>query len=167
MSASTRWIVLIGAATLTLVLASVAVAQFVDREVEYEIGTPEGAVQAYLRAVTERDATTAHSFYSAELRDSCDITHLRDSLRWESDNFRATLSDVVSQGDTTEVRVSIVQTYGSGPFGRSESVFEQTFVLADIEGDWRFVEVPWPSWCPEPATPARGSLISPESAPWS
>jgi len=160
MSASSRWLVVIAATTVILVAAGLVAAQVIDREVEYDVSTPEGTVQAYLRAVAEGDATAAYAFYGASLQEHCDVTYLRDSLRWGAENFRASLRDVVTREDTVEVRISLVQTYGSGPFGRSESVFDQVFVLEESPDGWRFTEAPWPSWCPVPATPAspRGAL---------
>lgn len=156
MSASNRWLILIAAVTALLIGASLAVASLVDREVEYDIATPEGTVQVYLRAVADRDATAAFEFYSADLRASCEIAHLRDSLQWRSENFRASLRDVIERDATVEVSVAIVETYGSGPFDRGESTFNQVFVLTAEDGGWRFVEVPWPSWCPTPATSLPG-----------
>lgn len=166
MSAATRWLIGIGVATVMLVVASVAVARLVDREVEYDVGTPEGTVQAYLRAVAGGDATTAYGFYSTDLQDSCEITNLRDSLRLGTEDFRATLRDVTERADTVEVRVSLMQTYGSGPFDRGESVSEQVFVLTAEGGGWRLVEAPWPSWCPTPVPPARGAATGTEATIW-
>src|SRR5690606_71455 len=127
------------------------------REVDLDASTPEGTVQAYLRAVADGDATTAYAFYAPDLQQECDISYLRDSLRYGADDFRASLGEVTERGDTVEVTLAITQIYGSGPFGRSESTFDQVFILQDTAEGWRLVEAPWPSWCPIPAPGERGA----------
>lgn len=160
MSASSRWLIGIGVATAVLVAASLLVANLVDREVEYDPASPEGTVQAYLRAVTESDASSAFAFYSSDLQARCEIEQIRDSLQWGPEGFRVSLRDVDEFDDRVEVTVAITQVYGSGPFDRSESTFDQVFVLQQEADGWRFVEAPWPSWCPTPA-PRTNSDLSP------
>lgn len=166
MSASTRWLVIVAGVGALLVAVSVVVALAVDREEEFAAGTPEAAVQAYLRAAAEGDATAVVEMFSADLQARCDTRQIRDTLRWNPNDFRATLRDVTERGDTTEVRLGITQIYGSGPFGRNESTFEQVFVLAEGTDGWVFVEPPWPTWCPlaEPTSPRSSP---PRSSPWS
>jgi hypothetical protein len=158
MTASTRWLAIVGGVTVALVVVSLVVAQIAGREVELDLATPEGTVQAYLRAVAEGDSTSAYAYYSPALQARCDISYLRDSLRFRSTSFRASLGEVTERGDTVEVRISITEIYGSGPFGRSESRFEQLFILEETEAGWRFAEAPWPSWCPVPIEP-RGAAL--------
>lgn len=152
MSASTRWLVIVAGATGLLVVVSLVVALATDREVDFDPDSPEGVVQAYLRAAADADASTALEWFSDDLVDRCDVAQVRESLRWNPDDFRATLREVVERDDTTEVRLGITQIYGTGPFGRDESTFEQVFVLGETAAGWRFVEPPWPTWCPAPAT---------------
>jgi hypothetical protein len=153
MSASNRWLLLVGAGALALVIVSLVVALAIDREAELDPASPEGTVQLYLRAIADRDAQGAYEFYSGELQDRCDIGYLRDSLRHRSSDFRATLVEVTPRGDVTEVVLAVTEIYGSGPLGRSDYTFNQVFVLEEAADGWRFVEPPWPSWCPFPAVP--------------
>lgn len=157
MTASNRWLVIVAVATVALIAVSLGVALIGDSEADLAPSSPEGTVQAYLRSVADRDATAALAFYSDELASRCEVSQIRDSLRFGPDDFRATLGDVTRRGDDTEVVVRLTQMYGYGPFGRSESTFEQIFVLQETSEGWRFVEAPWPSWCPEPLPPASRS----------
>jgi hypothetical protein len=153
LNSSTRWLVGILSVTAVLVVASVAVALLGDREADLPEGTPQAAVQAYLRAVADGDSTAAMEWYSPELLERCEPSYLRDSLRWGPGRFRATLGEVIARDGAAEVRVTVIQTYGDGPFGRSESRFEQSFFLEEYAEGWRFVEPPWPTYCPIPVRP--------------
>ena len=163
-SASTRWLIVVAGVTVALVLASVLVAQLAGRETELELDTPEGAVQAYLRAVADGDAQAAYGFYSAALQERCDLSSVRDSLRFREEDFRATLGEVIDRGDTVEVLVDLTQFYGDGPFGRGESTFQQVFILEKADTGWVFVEPPWPTWCPVPVPDGRPSTSVPGEA---
>ncbi|MPZ98585.1 MAG: hypothetical protein GEU80_04450 [Dehalococcoidia bacterium] len=139
-------------------MASVAVAILASGEQEFPAGSPEEAVQHYLRAVADRDTSTAVSFLSADLTDErCDDQH-RDALGQRRDNdFRASLDEILERDRVTEVRIRITETYGDPPFDGGESTWDYIFELEQQDGEWRFVELPWPLWCrPQdlPRTPA-------------
>ncbi len=153
MAPSTRWLAAVAAVTGVLVAVSLVVGLAWDREADLDAGTPEGTVQAYLRAVADRDASAALGFYAPALRDRCELSYVRDSLRWRTNDFRATLAHVNQQGEATEVTITITEVYGSGPLGRNESTFDQVFLLEQVDSEWRFVEPPWPTWCPVEARP--------------
>lgn len=169
MTASTRWLFVVAGAAAVLIVVSVIVALAVDREADLDLTTPEGTVQAYLRTVAEKDATAALAFYSDDLARSCEVSAIRDSLRYGADDFRASLDDVTVRGDTTEVSVALTQIYGSGPFDRGESTFQQVFVLVETSEGWRFSEPPWPSWCPRSvptSVPTPAATAVPGVARW-
>lgn len=167
MAPSTRWLGVVAAVTVVLVVASVLVAQLAGREAELAPDTPEGTVQAYLQALADGDANLAYSFYSPALQERCEPSNVRDSLRFGVEEFRATLGDVIDRGDTVEVVVDLTQFYGDGPFGRGESTFQQVFVLEEVDGEWVFVEAPWPTWCPAPVPEGRPSTQTPgEVSAW-
>ncbi|MCK9486845.1 MAG: hypothetical protein M0R73_09140 [Dehalococcoidia bacterium] len=170
MATSTRWLLAVAVAAAALVVVSVAVALVVDREADLDLDTPEGAVQAYLRTVADRDAAGALEFYSEDLAARCEARDIRDSLRYGPDDFRASLEAVTPRSGTpplTEVTVSLTQIYRSGPFDRGESTFREVFVLTETPEGWRFTEPPWPSWCPR-AAPVPAATAVPVSAvvPW-
>jgi hypothetical protein len=128
-----------------------AVALLSEGEDDFPPGSPEETVQLYLRAVADRDATTALSFISTELRESCtDIP--RDSILQRGDYaFRASLEETTLREGEAQVTVQVTETYGSPPFGGGESSYDQTFLLVQEGGEWRFSEMPWPLYCvPKP-----------------
>ena len=162
MSRSTQLLIAVGASVLVIVVISVAVAVIAGDEQDFPAGSAEGAVQRYLRAIDDRDAQTAVAFFSDDLTARCDMEPFRSSLRRGSNtDFRATLLDTTARGDTTEVRVRLTEYYGDGPFDRSESRYDQVFVLEQSAEGWRFTEPPWRSFCPvarnlpAPAEPAK------------
>lgn len=159
MSASSRWLVAAGAVVAAIVLGAVAVGAFIDREQTYPAGSAEAAVQGYLRAVADQDATTAFTYISDELVDECG-EFPRESITQRGDyRFRATLVETIARDGTTEVNVEITERWGSPPFDGGDSTYRQSFVLIQAAG-WRFSEVPWPLYCanpkPAPAIPANG-----------
>ena len=166
MTASNRWLVVVGVAVAVIAVVSTIVAIAVDREVDLDPSTPEGMVQAYLRAVAEGDSGAAYSFYSDDLQARCDRRQVTDSLRYGPGDFSATLRGVTPRADYTEVRIDIIQRYGSDPFGSGESTFEHTFIVAEMAGGWRFDEPPWPSWCPAAPIATATAVPAPVSAAW-
>lgn len=147
MARSTRWLLGVMAGVLGLVVLAVAVALTAGGEADLDPATPGGAVQTYLRAVSERDAEGAWTLFASDLQDRCPLSSVRDALRYGPRDFRAQLGEVVPRTETTDVIVSITERYGGGLFG-NESTFEQVFPLTQEDGAWRLAEAPWPLWCP-------------------
>ena len=167
---------LIGGAVLlvALLVASVIVA-LLDREDTQPEGTPERALQLFLDAVRQDDFELAYSFLSEELKEGCTVEEFvggnfpkRDRLR----DDRVTLESTATVKETVFVTVRVTQFRGSGPFGASESSFEQRFALRQEEGQWRFTEYPWPFFrCgpfePVKPTPEPSSTHTPSPVPQS
>ena len=152
MSGSTRWLIAVAAIIGAAVVVSVLVAALAGGEEEFPDGSPEAAVQSYLRAIADRDATAALAFLSTGLTERCGEIP-REAVVQRGDNrFRATLTETTVRDDTTQVEVEITEIYGSDPFGGNEYGFEQVFVLVQENGEWRFDEAPWPLYCPGPVT---------------
>ena len=150
-----------GAVLLGALLVAAIVVALLEREEALPEGTPEAAVQRFLKTVEEDDLEGAYGFLSSELKRDCSIEEFfgrvgpRDS---RLKNDRITLERTSTVDGTTFVTVRITRFYGSGPFGASESSFEQRFTLRQEEGEWKFTEYPWPYFnCgpfkPEPALP--------------
>jgi hypothetical protein len=153
LNASTRWLVVVAGIISVVVIASTLVALLANGEQEFEPGTPEAAVQGYLRAVADSDATTALSYIADSVYDECaDIP--RDAILFRGNNdFRAVLRDTVSQREGVVVEVEITESYGGGLFG-GESTWTTSFSLVrQADGEWRFSEVPWPLYCSRFAEP--------------
>ena len=125
------------------VVAVVAVAAGViaaNRPVtEYDRGTPEGVVQAYLAAVVDGDHDEAARFLSEESPCSAvdlDRAHLPDGLR-------VVLREAEVEADSARVEVDVAQSSG-GLFDGSEHTEKHSFRLSRASGTWLVTGRPWP-----------------------
>ena len=162
---ASRW--LAGVAVLTVIVAVVGVTvAFLSRSAELPLlpeGTPEGTVHRFLLAVEQGDNRRAYDYLDSELQETCTYQHFRDSARrFEveggryADDLRVTLEGTESVDGAVEVRVRITRFHVSPPspfsppFDGGESSHAERFTLEMTDGDWLFVDPPWPmSWCPE------------------
>ena len=136
-----------GAALLGLLLIASIVAALLQDETEFDPGSPEAAVQAYLRALEEDDFQAAHDALSPELREICSIEEMfgdMDIHRWMPEDKRITLEEVRTLNDTTFVEIRIAEMRGGGPFGPSEYAFGETFALQQFDGEWKLSQNPLP-----------------------
>lgn len=158
MTASNRWLVMVGATIALVVVAGIAVTVVAGGERRYAEGTPERLVQDYLRAVSDRDTMLAYTYLTPDLAKRCE-NGARDGIASRGNStFRATLEKATVRGDRAEVRARITQTYGTdSPFNSGESTMSQAFQLVRVGGAWRLSESPWPLYCPPPppVAPAR------------
>lgn len=148
MTRSTQWLLGVLAGVAVLIGVAIAVSVTAGGETDFASDTPEGTVQAYLRAISDQDAEAAWAIFSPDLQDRCSVSTIRDALRYGPREFRAHLGEVVAHDETTDVFVEVTERYGGGVFGGGESTFEHVFPLTEVEGGWRLVEAPWPLWCP-------------------
>lgn len=156
MSASTRWLAILGAGIAIAVIAGIAVTTLAGGEREYAEGSPERTVQDYLRAVSDRDSTRAFSYFDPELLAKCEPKPREAIANRGSSTLRATLDRTTVTGDVAEVRVRLTESYNNdSPFGSGESTFTQTYILKKVNDAWRFAEAPWPTYCPQPVLPVR------------
>ena len=156
------WLIGGGAALGLLIVASV-VAALLQSEAEFAPGSPEAAVQAYLRALDGDDFQAAYETLSPELQSRCSIKDMFggiESSRWRTRDRRMTLEDTRTLDDTTFVSVRIAGFRGGDLFGPSEYSFEENFALRQFDGRWRFTQDPWPRFhC------ARNTPVSAPVAP--
>ncbi len=146
MTRSTRWLLAVIAVVAALTVVAVLIATTTGED-ELDPDTPEGAVQEYLRAIADRDAEAAHAWFSSELQQRCAVSHVRDALQYGPGDFRAQLSEVIQRDGTVDVFVDISQRYEGDLLG-NDSTFSQVFSLTEEDGAWRFVDDPWPVYCP-------------------
>ena len=139
------WLIGGGAALGILIVASI-VAAVLQNEAEFAPGSPEAAVQAYLRALDEDDIRAAYDAFSPELREGCSVEDIfgDDSDWWRMDEKRITFEGARTLDETTFVTVRISELSGGGLFGPSEYSFEENFALKRFDGDWKFSQYPWP-----------------------
>jgi hypothetical protein len=147
MSSSTRWLlgVLIGVGVIAAVGVAVALG---TRAPSYPSDSAEYAVQQYIAAVANRDATKAIGYLSPEVVTRCESIPREAITNRGRSSLRATLLDVTARDRMTVVRVRITESYGDAPFDGGESNMEQSFELTRGSDGWRFVESPWPLYCP-------------------
>ena len=136
---------------LGLILALVAVALVVvftrGQPAALAADTPDGVVQRYASAVLEGDDTAAGAYLSARTLATCD-----PAAAPGSESTRVTLIDVREQERTAVVRVSIITSTDSGPFGPSEYEAQDVFTLVKADGAWLIEQAPWQlTVCPSPA----------------
>jgi hypothetical protein len=131
---------------LIVVIAVVAVIVVIALVVVFSRGapapldasSPEGVVQRYSAAVIDGDEKKAAGYLARATEDGC--ARFDPSL---TDNIRVTLVSSKVRGDSADVRVSIAQSFDSGPFGGSESSYEDTFGLVRQGGDWVIESAPY------------------------
>ena len=150
---------LLGGAVLlgALLIASVAVA-LMKREESLPEGTPGATVQSFLLAVEAEEYTLAHGLLAEDLKAECALDQFFGTARPPESrlkNDRVTLERTKTVDDTAFVTVRITRFHGSGPFGASESSFEERFTLRREAGQWRFSEYPWPFFSCGPYKPEQ------------
>lgn len=166
------WLIGGGVALVALLAAAIGVA-LTERETTLTAGTPEAAVQGFLKAVEDEDYVTAHGMLSADLRSKCPVEQFAGQGRFGGvqslRDTRITLEDTKLFNDTATVTVQVTTFYSSEPFGTSESSYSQPFILKmDADGQWRFTEYPYPLYgCPyvEPEKPRSSAESEPTATP--
>jgi len=158
------WTIVAAVALVLLLVASVIVAAL-ESEEPFEAGTPEAAVQDFLRAVEEDELETAYGLLSAELREECSaeqVFSVSFGYRHQFDQNRITLEQTSEVGGSTLVTVRVASFQRDGPFGGSENSFLQRYALRRMDDQWQFVDFPWPLFqcgppkrVVEPAEPVR------------
>lgn len=123
-----------------VVLAAVVVVLSANRSTaDYDPGTPEGTVQAYLRAVTTGDYAEAATFLDPTGR--CDVEDL--DRAGSPDSARAYLVRTRVEGDTATVTVEVTLPSGA-PLDTAGYSETHLFRLTRSGGDWRLTGTPWP-----------------------
>jgi hypothetical protein len=164
-STSSKWLAGAGLVILALIIASVAVALLNRPQTQTLLpaDSPVGTVQRYLLAIEEGQTRQAYDYLSSDLQGKCTFDHFRETTRWQGpgnstgdNDTRITLESERPLDDGIEVRVRITNFYVSAPFDVNESSHTQNYLLKKFDGNWRFVDKPWPmNYCPEPPIAPR------------
>ncbi len=164
---SNRWLIAAGLALGLLVVASVLVGGARRAETEFPADSAEGAVQHYVRAVQDGDATAIQDLLSPSARERCELADIRSALRSPSDReYRVTLRDVKVTDSTAVVRVRVTENTGSGPFESGSYDHDETFDLVRASGAWLIDQPTWPVYCPPKIVPTV-VIATPSPAPTS
>jgi hypothetical protein len=147
MSRSTLVLVSVAAALALLVAAAAAVAALTGNEERFADGTPERAVQEYLHAIEDQDATAAFAFLAPALVERCGQLPREMVTRRGDTAIRATLDRVVTRDGAATVHVDLSETFQDAPFGMSDPEQSLVFELSEVDGAWRFTQMPWPLYC--------------------
>lgn len=138
---------LIGGGTLLGLLLIVSVAISVTRgETEFDPGSPESAVQRYLKALDIGNHEAAEELWSPDLREDCSFEAyvIQAGRRFDSvSESRITLEESRVVGETTVVSLSVIHSDGSGLFGPSEWESTYDFGVRRFEGEWLITGHHW------------------------
>ena len=140
------WLIGAGIFLGAILIASIVVV-ILEKEEPLPVGTPEAAVQLFLKGVEDESFELAYGFLSSDLMVDCAVDEFfgtTGGLRDRLIDDRITLEGVKTVKDTAFVTVRFTRFHGTGPFGASESSYEQRFSLRQEDGEWRFTEYPWP-----------------------
>ena len=107
---------------------------------QLDVNSPEGTVQQYLQAVTDRDFDTALTFLATDSK--CKIEDFDRAYIQES--VRIGLADATETQTTATVKVSVESSNGD-PFGGSFTD-NQSFRLLNSDGGWKITGIPWPTY---------------------
>ncbi|TFC94087.1 MULTISPECIES: hypothetical protein [Cryobacterium] len=113
---------------------------------QLDADTPAGVVQAYSAAVIDGDEQAAGEYLTASAFTDCE-----NFDRGPTDNIQVTLVSTTERAQSADVKVSIVTSYGSGPFGADEYETEGVFDLVADNGGWLIDGAPYElAICPNP-----------------
>ena len=161
MTASTKWLVGMGAALGVLVVAAVigALISGDDQPELFPEDVPEGITQRYVLAMIDGDLDEAWGYLSPELQAGCALEEWREVTRRQNHLEESQiLLDEVNRINDTEVTVSLNRRRfsQSEPFDFSFSPegstyhFEEFRLKKQEDNAWRISQLPWPVFrCPE------------------
>jgi hypothetical protein len=166
------WLIGGGVFVGALLVLSIVLA-LLRSDAEFPAGSPEAAVQTYLRALQDDDFSTAHNLFSADLRAECSLDDFVSGsvyYKREIANQRVVLESTTTLNESVAVTTRISRVSDSGPFGVSEYSASQVFTLRQEDGGWRFTKQPWPFFgcdrpIPAPALEPRIAEPKPTPAP--
>ena len=164
-----------GGAFLGILLVASVVLALTQQEDLLPLGSPEAAVQEFLKATEADDFQVSYDFLSKELKAECKLEDFAGQRRFDrrgTEDSRVTLEKTTTANGVTFVDVRITQFYGTGPFGSSESSRQERYSLRQEDGLWKFAAYPWPYYncgpfkpVPEPVQPPPRPSPAPTPAP--
>ncbi len=140
------WLIAGGALIGLLLIGSAAIALTRD-DPTFPPGSPEAATLAYARALEANDLDAIYESLAPALRRECSFDELFSTRRvfdgFLDANHSVSLSGVRPLERRTVVEIKISRS-GGGLFSPSSYSYSRTLELEQVDGEWRFVEWPWP-----------------------
>lgn len=130
--------VVIGVVVLVAVVAGIVAATRPSNE--FQPGTPEAAVQGFVQALIDGDASEAADFLASA--SDCDVGDVERARGL--DPARVLLQNAETENGTVRVTVDVVTGSGGGPFDLEEYSQSHTYVLVQEGEEWRITNEPWP-----------------------
>ncbi len=139
---ATRTSVVLGSAVAGIVLlgAVAAVVAGTTSATGRDPGTPAGAVQAYLQAISTGDVDAAAARLAVD--GPCTVEDL--SRAYLPTSLRAVLGTSSVDGTSAVVQVDVTEGSGDELFGSTGYQHTERFVLAQSAGAWSLTGTPWP-----------------------
>lgn len=162
---SRSWLIGGSVIVAALVITSIALA-LLQTETEFVRNSPEGTVQAYLRALEQDQPVRAHSLLSPQLAEACPLEDFVTDVSFSKSQIsehRVVLLSTQVVNETTIVTVRLSRVTSSGPFGVSESSYEEEFSLKAEAGSWRISKEPWPFFSCGDNSDAKTTPPTPDS----
>ena len=157
-------IMLIGGSSVLaiLVIASIIVT-VTQKEQPLAEGSPEAAVQGFLRASESGETQIAYDFLSNELKSECSLQSFggRAFERNRIEDSRIVLDKSEIIDTIAFVTVQVTQFNGNGPFGSSESTHSEQFRLTKEANDWKLSQYSFPYYSCGPFGPVPKQLRPP------
>lgn len=131
---------------LGIVLAAIAIVAVIvvlsvnEPVAQLDKDSPEGTVQQYLGAITDKDFSQAMDYLASDSK--CTIQDFERA--YIQDSLRIGLSDLTTTADSASVTVKI-ETSSGDPFGGGYSE-TQTFTLTKEKSGWKVTGIPWPTY---------------------
>lgn len=149
-----------GAAFLTILVVAAIVVALTQTEKPLTEGSPEAAVQGFLRATEAKETQIAYDFFSNDLKSECPLEDFggRNFGRGQIDDSRIVFDKTDVVDGTAFVTLQVTQFYGNGLFGSSESTHSEQFTLSKESGQWKLVRNPWPYYNCGPSSPGRETI---------
>lgn len=129
---------------LVVAVAAAAIISSRRPAAELDPQSPEGAVQAFFRAIQADDWEAARALLSTSRKSDCDASDLASS---NYEFSQVVLEDVTTAGDETFVSVSVVRVDGTDPLGPARFEDRLDFTLVDEGGSAKISILPWPFFC--------------------
>ncbi|MGH2456618.1 MAG: hypothetical protein ACRDHD_10235 [Candidatus Limnocylindria bacterium] len=144
---STRTLLAIaGGIAALLLLAVVVVVLAGNRQAqEFPPGTPEAAMQAYLRAWDDDDLPAAYAYFSADVRDRASLEEYQAVARsygepsFDGPRRAVYIDGVDGSGDRVTLLLTVEERYGDA-FGGGSNRYERPVRMVREDGEWKIDE---------------------------